>query len=73
MKTPSTGEKLIKVKFSDLKVGDIIHSKKVNREILAICGKLVAVSRALSSGHDGWWDEDTLKEVQGWTGEIYKN
>lgn len=62
-----------KVKFQDLKIGDIVECKLCNREVLAICGKMIAVSRALSPGYDGWWTDETFKDKengQGWTGKI---
>lgn len=69
---PQTNEQmLIKKKFSELEVGDLLQLKLSNKEVLAVCGKLVAVSRALSPGYDGWWDEETLRDVQGWTGKAY--
>ena len=63
----------IKKEFKDLKVGDIVECKLCNREVLAICGKMIAVSRAFSAGYDGWWTDETFidKEYgQGWTGYI---
>jgi|WetSurMetagenome_2_1015567.scaffolds.fasta_scaffold1577205_2 hypothetical protein len=63
-----------RVRFKSLKVGDIVECKLCNREVLAICGKMIAVSRALSPGYDGWWTEETFKDKvhgQGWTGYIY--
>lgn len=63
--------KKVKVKFEDLKVGDIVECKRCNREVLAVCGKLIAVDRALSPGYDGWWTQETFEDEefgQGWTG-----
>lgn len=62
-----------KVKFEELKVGDIVECKLCNREVLAVTGKMIAVSRALSQGYDGWWTDETFKDKeygQGWTGYI---
>ncbi len=60
--------------FDKLLVGDIIDCGRANREVLAKCGKMIAVSRALSPGHDGWWTEETLRDKkygQGWNGKVY--